>query len=174
MPRDAAVPSGPPAPRGGALRRRPRWLPGTFTLGLLLAGLTTGLLTLGGAAVIGDPAVGEDRSPSCTALHVGSRHAADTHLHLENAGPERTAVRLDFVDHDGRDYQAVGYSPILEPWASGDFVFRTPALGAAVTLSSSGTDLRASAEILRDDGAAPEIRTAGSCRSPSVLPQPTP
>jgi hypothetical protein len=178
MPRGATIPPGLPSPRGGAARRRHRMLPGNFTLGLLFAGLMTGLLALAGAAllehrVIGTgAAAGEELSLSCAEFQVGSPHAAATHLSLKNAGPASTSVRLDVVGHTGVSSQAIGYSPILPPWGSGDFVFRTPALGATITLTSSGRDLQASAEILRDDGAPPEIRQAIGCLARSApLPE---
>jgi hypothetical protein len=47
-----------------------------------------------------------------------------------------------------------------------------PALGAAVKLTSLGWDLRAGAEIRRDDGGPPEIRGAIGCLARSApLPE---
>jgi hypothetical protein len=153
MARDQVVPSGPR-----------RVLSSSFTLALLGAGLMTSLLTLAGGALIEEtPAVEERPSLGCSAFQVGSPHAANTHVHLENGGPERIHVQLYFVDHDGRNSQTIGYNPILEPWASSDFMFRTPALGAAVELISSGRNLHARTEIRRDDGASPESRKAIGC-----------
>jgi len=134
---------------------------GGFALGLIFAALMTGLFTLGGAAllehrVLGEGAVaGEDPPLSCTAFQVGSPHAADTHIHLKNAGPESISVRLDFVDDSGLGSWAATAGRHLEPWASHEVAFRTPALGAAVKLTSPGWDLRAGAEIRRDDGGPP-------------------
>jgi hypothetical protein len=164
MPRDATAPSGFPSPTGGPPRRR-RWLSSSFTLGLILAGLTTGLLALTGAALIGDPVTGGGASQRCTAFTIGGRHEADVHLHLENAGPERTGVRLDFFDDDdvAMKVSPIGGHPTLAPWASVDLVFRSPASGGGVELTSSGRDLRASAEIRRDDGGPPDIRKAIRC-----------
>jgi hypothetical protein len=134
-----------------------------------------GLLTLAGTALIGEHrAIGEDPALSCTAFQVGSHFAGNTHIHLENAGPDRTEVRVYFVDHDGRYSHSVGYAPVLNPWAAGELMFRTPALGAAVKIISSGTSLHAGVEILRDDGAPTEIRDASGCLAGSVLRQVTP
>jgi hypothetical protein len=173
--RDATIPSGQPVRHGGSPQRHGGLWPSSFTLGLLFAGLMHGLLALAGAALIGssaireDPVVGEDPSLSCTAFQVGSPFAADTQLHLENAGRERISVRLDFVDHEGRSAQTVGYNPVLEPSASSVFVFRAPPLGAAIKLISPGGNLHASVAIVRDDGAPPELRTASGCLTRSVL-----
>jgi hypothetical protein len=127
----------------------------------------TGLLMLMGAALIG-----EDRSLTCTAFQVGNLDEADTQVHLENDGPESSRVRFDFfvADENGLSRQISSDSPSLEPWASQGIVFRTPALGATVELLSRGRNLRASAAILRDDGAPPESRTSGLCHSPSGPP----
>jgi hypothetical protein len=165
MTHDATLTSGLPSLRCGAPRRRCRWLPISFALGLILAGLMTGLLTLAGAALMGDPAIGAGASLSCTGFTVGGEHEADVHLHLENAGPERTGVRLDFFDDDGlaMTVPPIGGHPILGPWASVDLVFRSPAHGGGVELTSSGRDLRASAVIRRDDGAPPQVRKAIRC-----------
>jgi hypothetical protein len=125
--------------------------------------LTSGLLTLAGAALIEpNPAIDPAPSLSCTAFQVGSPHAANTRIQLYNAGPERAGVRLDFVDDDGRDSQTVGYNPILDPSTSSEFVFRTPPRGAAVKLSWSSRTMHASTEILRDDG--PPLRSARPAR----------
>jgi hypothetical protein len=133
-------------------------------LELLAGGLLTGFLTLAGAALIGvSPAIETEPSPNCTAFQVGSPFAAHTHIQLQNDGPERIYVRLDFVDHDGRDAQPIGYNPILNPSESSAFVFRTPALGAAVKLTSSGRNLQASTEIRFEDDTLPEIRKAIPC-----------
>jgi hypothetical protein len=133
-------------------------------LELLAGGLLTGFLTLAGAALIEvRPATETEPSPNCTAFRVGSPRPANTHIHLQNVGPERMYVRLDFVDHDGRDAQTIGYNPILNPSESGDFVFRTPALGAAVKLASSERSLQASVEIHYEDDIPPEVRKAIPC-----------
>jgi hypothetical protein len=148
-----------PRDRGPSPDRRV--LPSSFVLQLILGGVMTGLLTLAGAALIEpNPALDPAPSLSCTAFQVGSPHPANTRIQLDNAGPERAGVRLDFVDQDGLYSQTVGYNPILNPSTSSEFVFRTPPLGAAVKLSSSGGSLHSRTEILRDDGAPPEIRTA--------------
>jgi hypothetical protein len=144
-------------------------LSGSFALGLIVAGLMTGLLTLSGAALLERRATGEGAAPgkelslSCTTFQVGSLHAAATHLHLENAGPESTSVLLNFVDDSGHGSWAASTSRHMDPWASNEVVFRTPALGAAVNLIASGRDLQTGAEIRRDDGALPEVRQATPC-----------
>jgi hypothetical protein len=133
-------------------------------LELLAGGLLTGFLTLAGAALIEvRPATDTEPAPNCTAFRVGSPRTANTHIHLQNVGPERMYVRLDFIDHDGRDAQTIGYNPILNPSESGDFVFSTPALGAAVKLTSSGRSLQASTEIRFEDDTLPEVRKAIPC-----------
>jgi hypothetical protein len=147
------------APRHGR-----RLVPHRVGLDLLVAGLTTGLLTLAGAALIGaSPANDPGAALSCTAFEVGSPRAASTHIYLYNAGSERAGARLDFVDHEGRDSQAIGYTPILDPSESSEFVFRTPALGATVKLATPGRNLQARVELHFEDGAVPEIRTPIQC-----------
>jgi hypothetical protein len=158
--------SGLPAPGSGAPQERASWLSESFTLGLVTAGLLASLLTLGGAAMIAvDPAIGEVPSRSCTAFQVGSSHAAFTRVHLENSGSESTSIdfRID-SDSDATAWPAAEHRS-LAPQASIDVVFRTPALGATVVISSSGRNLRASTEIVRDNGDPPEIRRAFLCRA---------
>jgi hypothetical protein len=154
------------APHHG--RRR---LANQLGLDLLLGGAMTGLLALGGAALIeANPANDPGSALYCTAFQVGSPRSASTRIQLYNAGPERAGVRLDFVDHDGRDSQTIGYSPILDPSESGEFAFRTPPLGAAVKLVTPGRNLQATVELHFEDGALPEIRTSIPCL-PGASPQ---
>lgn len=143
------------------------------TLGLilvgLLAGLFGGLLTLAGAALIGEtPAVVEGPAPSCTAFWVGSPHAARTRIHLENVGPERDSVRFDFADGTGIAPRIAVSGRGMAPWAFDDLEFRTPALGVFVELTSPGRNLRATVVVLRDDGAPPQGRDAAPCRDTSA------
>jgi hypothetical protein len=141
-----------------------RVLPSRLGLELLLGGLITGLLTLAGAALIdARPVIDPGPAVRCTAFQVGSPHAANTRIQLYNAGPTHMRVRLDFVDYDGLDSQDIGYNSTLDSAEYREFVFRTPALGAAVELVSWGGDVTASAEILRDDRAPAEVRTPASC-----------
>jgi hypothetical protein len=133
-------------------------------LDLLLGGVMTGLLALTGAALIeASRPFDVESSPRCIAYQVGSPRAASTHVHVHNDGPERIYVRLDFVDHNGQAAQPLGYNPILQPSESGEFVFTTPALGAAVKLISSGRGLRAGVQIHYEDSTSPEIRRAIGC-----------
>jgi hypothetical protein len=168
MARGATILSDLPAP--GGVRS-----PSSATLGLLLAGLATGLLALAGAALLEGPPIGRNPateinlSLGCTAFHVGSAYAGNMHIQLENAGPGSTSVHFDFVDRHGLNPWAGSYGRNLAPWASEEVVFKAPALGAAVQIASSGRDLHASAELLRDDGAPPETRQEGPCLGRAVL-----
>src|SRR5205085_182631 len=96
-------------------------------------------------------------------FQVGSPHVATTHLHLDNGGRERIDVRLDYLDENGLDSPIQGNIPVLDPGVSLDFMFRTPALGAAVRLVSSAEGLHASVTIHRDDGEPAESRRAFLC-----------
>jgi hypothetical protein len=162
--------SGLPSSNAGAPRWR-RLLPGSFGLALILTGLATSLLTLAGAALIGenrDLLTREEPGPSCTAFQVGSPFAANTELHLENVGLVTASVRFDFVDDfGGQGSWAIGYGHSMAPGASFDVLFRTPALGTVVMLSSSGGDLRTSTHIVRDDGTPIENRGPVQCRAVS-------
>jgi len=145
---------------------RRRWLTSSFTLALIVAGLTSGVLVLAAAAFLEKTAVvdAEDPWEQCVGFQVGSLHAADTHVHLANVGPERLQVRLrSFNDTNGLESPAIGYTPLLEPGASSHIVFRTPALGSTIELVSSVKNLHATVEIHRDDGAAPATRPAFLC-----------
>ena len=141
-----------------------RVLPGRLGLDLLFGGVMTGLLALAGAALIeASRPLDSESSPSCIAFQIGSPRAASTHVHVHNDGSERIYVRLDFVDHNGQDAQTIGYNPILQPSESGEFVFTTPALGAAVKLIASGRGLQAGVQIHYEDSTSPEIRRAIGC-----------
>jgi hypothetical protein len=142
-----------------------------LTLALFLATVTNGLLMFMGVALLGlNPSSREDPALSCTAFQVGSPDTAFTHLHLENVGPDITGVRLNFDTDYGLTLWPLDSALRMQPWATEDVLFETPALGTVVTLIFSGEDLRASAEILRDDGSPPEIRKAIQCLANSVLP----
>ena len=163
MQRDTTTPSGFPPPSAGT----PRWrhlLPGSFALALILTGLTTSLLTLAGAVLIGGGVVlREDPSRSCTAFQIGSQDVASTRIHLENVGAERTTVDFHVENDSGTNPWLAGYSRSLAPLASIEVVFRTPPPGASVALVSSGRDLRANAEIVRGGGIPPENREPVQC-----------
>jgi hypothetical protein len=137
-------------------------------MGLLLGSLFTSLLTLAGAALIGEsPADGEPTAPVCLAFPVGSSYPAHVHLHLENVGPQDNRVRLDFLNGFGqKSLWAVGYDQHIAPWTSIDVVLRSPALGALVEITSSSRHLRSRAEIRRDDGGPSETRTVVRCLTP--------
>jgi hypothetical protein len=145
----------------------PHWgrlLPGSFTLALLLTGLTTSLLTLAGASLIGgDVVLREDPARSCTVFQIGSQDAAITRIHLENVGEERTSVDFHVEHESGTNPWLVGYSRSLAPLASIEVVFTTPPLGATLALVSSGRDLRLNTEIVRGGGTPPEIREPVRC-----------
>jgi hypothetical protein len=140
--------------------------PSRLGLELLVGGLITGLLVLAGGALIeASPGIDSGSSSTCIAFQVGSARFANTYIHLQNDGPERINVRLDFVDHDGRAAQTIGYNPILNPSESGEFVFRTPALGATVRLTSSGSSLLTNTEIRYDDDTPLEVRKPIACHA---------
>ena len=142
----------------------PRVLPSSFILQLILGSVMTGLLMLAGAALIeAGPPVDPSLALHCTAFQIGSPHAAATRFQFHNAGSERVQVRLDVVDHDGDGVPTLGYLRLLDPSTSSEFMFRTPALGAAVTVIYGSLDLQFSVEIHRDDGAATELRTPTVC-----------
>src|SRR5688572_1515475 len=85
--------------------RRCRVLSGGFILALILAGLTTGLLSVAAAALLEQASRLDATEPrdGCLGFQVGSAHAADTHIRLENVGPERIHVGLDYFDDTGLD-----------------------------------------------------------------------
>jgi len=135
-----------------------------LSLGLILAGLTTGVLTLVGGTYLERAAVVADNPwDRCIGFQVGGPHAATTHLHLDNGGRERIDVRFDYLDENGLDSPIQGDIPALDQGVSSDLMFRTPALGAAVRLVSSAKGLRASMTIHRDDGEPAESRRAFLC-----------
>jgi hypothetical protein len=144
---------------------RLRGLASSFTLVLILAGLTSGLLTLAGAAFLEQMAIIDAAAPweQCVGFQVGSPHAANTHLHVANVGLERLYVRLDSNDLIGLGAPGPGSTGLLEPGISSDFVFRTPGPGATIELVSSVNNLHATVAILRDDGGTPESRSAFRC-----------
>lgn len=136
----------------------------SFSLGLILAGLTTGVLTLvGGTYLERAAAVADDPWDRCMGFQVGAPYAATAHLHLDNGGRERINVRLDYLDENGLASPIQSGIPALDPGVSSDLMFRTPALGAAVRLVSSATGLHASVTIHRDDGEPAESRRAFLC-----------
>jgi hypothetical protein len=163
MRREWSIRSVIPPPRPGT-RHWGRLLPGSFILALLLTGLTTSLLTLTGASLIGGEVVlREEPARSCTLFQIGSLDAAITRIHLENVGEEHTSVDFHIEHESGTNPWLVGYSRRLAPLASIEVVFTTPPLGATVALVSSGRDLRLNTEIVRGGGTPPEIREPARC-----------
>ena len=142
-----------------------RVLRSSFSLALILAGLTTGLLSLAGAALLEPPlAIVEDPWPGCAYLQAGSLNPGTTHIHLDNAGPETARLRFDWVDdYGGLELLAIDHSRSSDPWASSEILFRAPSVGAIFRISSSVTNLHASATIHRDDGGDLESRRAFLC-----------
>lgn len=141
-----------------------RMLSITFSLALVVASLAMGLVVLAGAALLETASSGYEVPPDrCVGLQVGSQHAGTTHLHVENAGPERVGVHLVFTDLNGPSARLIDDVPVLDPGASADLAFRTPAFGTVVQLLSSVRNLQASAGIFHDDGTASESRNAFLC-----------
>jgi hypothetical protein len=162
MPRDAVLSPAACGTRGGARRRWP-WLPGRFALGLLLGGLLTGLLTLGGASLLeGSPTAGGASLLGCIRFQVGSDKSADAHILLENYGAGAINLSVDIDQTPDIVPWSINYRRAMEPWASQEIMFRAPAPGASVQLLSPGKNLIAFAEIHRDDGVK-ELRHASLC-----------
>jgi hypothetical protein len=140
-------------------------LPSSFTLALILAGLTTGLLTLAGATLLErTSAIDTEPWPGCVAMQIGSMNAARTRIHLANVGAESIRVRFDWVDdYGGLKLPTADYSRSIDPWTSADILIKAPGPGAVVKVNSSRTNLHASAEVQRDDGGSVESRHAYLC-----------
>ena len=146
-------------------RGRHRLLPSSFTLALFLAGLATGLLTLAAATWL-EPAsaIEKDAWPGCVALQIGSMNAAVTHIHLKNVGTETVRIRFAWVDdYGGIKLPIVDLIHDIDSGTSADIPFRAPGPGAIVEITSSLTNLHASAEVHRDDGGLLESRHAFLC-----------